>query len=458
MHDQDRADKLAKAIEEMVQGRMPEDLDDEELQELLQIAKIRLDVARLAAEAGSEAQSAVLERLIARLNLLQKRDAGELNGFTAAHDRAGDIAANDEDPEHVDVKELQDVIDLRRQMAEHAAAVSEAHREAVWQRVQARIQASESEKRGFFRWPFRRRDREANDFGAALDRMILGEPIWEAKDSRLEELLRVARIRRVAATTARTGFVDQQARVWARLRPRLMARLGRSRHPRVFQRRAAAPWPKLAAAGAAVALVAAALGPIPATGLAHHPVTDFARFLGGHIGVSETSAPPTVPPVTEVIQSNDVSANQASALLDLPVYEPTFVPSGYHQVSSQYFPRALTASQGGLFVLAYENSGLTGSPETILIYQERASSNSIVVEQGFARDIWLSAGTPATYVNGAWRPLGSDLTWGEDDAQTILFDLGGLRTIIHTTDGDLPLADLVAIADSLAGQVAPPTN
>jgi len=458
MHDQDRADKLAKAIEEMVQGRMPEDLDDEELQELLQIAKIRLDAARLAAEAGSEAQSAVLERLIARLNLLQKRDAGELNGFTAAHDRAGDIAANDEDPEHVDVKELQDVIDLRRQMAEHAAAVSEAHRETVWQRVQARIQASESEKRGFFRWPFRRRDREANDFGAALDRMILGEPIWEAKDSRLEELLRVARIRRVAATTARTGFVDQQARVWARLRPRLMARLGRSRHPRVFQRRAAAPWPKLAAAGAAVALVAAALGPIPATGLAHHPVTDFARFLGGHIGVSETSAPPTVPPVTEVIQSNDVSANQASALLDLPVYEPTFVPSGYHQVSSQYFPRALTADQGGLFVLAYENSGLTGSPETILIYQEHASSNSIVVEQGFARDIWLSAGTPATYVNGAWRPSGSDLTWGEDDAQTILFDLGGLRTIIHTTDGDLPLADLVAIADSLAGQVAPPTN
>jgi len=458
MHDQDRADKLAKAIEEMVQGRMPEDLDDEELQELLQIAKIRLDAARLAAEAGSEAQSAVLERLIARLNLLQKRDAGELNGFTAAHDRAGDIAANDEDPEHVDVKELQDVIDLRRQMAEHAAAVSEAHREAVWQRVQARIQASESEKRGFFRWPFRRRDREANDFGVALDRMILGEPIWEAKDSRLEELLRVARIRRVAATTARTGFVDQQARVWARLRPRLMARLGRSRHPRVFQRRAAAPWPKLAAAGAAVALVAAALGPIPATGLAHHPVTDFARFLGGHIGVSETSAPPTVPPVTEVIQSNDVSANQASALLDLPVYEPTFVPSSYHQVSSQYFPRALTAGQGGLFVLAYENSGLTGSPETILIYQEHASSNSIVVEQGFARDIWLSAGTPATYVNGAWRPSGSDLTWGADDAQTVLFDLGGLRTIIHTTDGDLPLADLVAIADSLAGQVAPPTN
>jgi len=458
MHDQDRADKLAKAIEEMVQGRMPKDLDDEELQQLLQIAKIRLDAARQAAEAGAEAQSTVLERLIARLNLLQKQGNSEPSGSTTAHDLPEDIAADREDAEHLDVKEIQEVINLRRQMAEHAAVISEAHRETVWQRVQARIQASQSEKRSFFRWPFRRRDREADDFGATLDRMILGKPIWEAGDSRLEELLRLARIRRVAAATARTGFLDQQARVWARLRPRLMARLSRSRHPPVFQRRATAPWPKLAAAGAAVALVAAALGPIPATGLAHHPVTEFARFLGGHIGVSETSAPPTVPPVTEVIQSNDVSADRASTLLGLPVYEPTFLPSGYHQVSSQYFPRALTADQGGLFVLTYQDSSLTGSPETILIYQERASSNSIVVEEGFAQDIWLSAGTPATYVSGTWRPIGSDLTWGEDDAETILFDLGGLRTVIYTTDGDPPLADLVAIADSLAGQVAPPTN
>lgn len=458
MHNQDQADRLAKAIEEMVQGRMPQDVSDEELQELLQIAKIRLDAARLAAEVGSEAQSAVLERLMARLNLLQMEGDGEPNGSTAAHNSPGDIAADHEDPEHMDVKELQEVIDLRRQMSEHAATVSEAHREAVWQRVQARVQASQSERRGFFRWLFRRRDREADDFGATLDRMILGEPIWEAEDSRLEELLRVARMRRAAASAAHGGFVDQQARVWARLRPRLMACLSRSRHGPVFQRRAATHWPKLAAAGAAVALVVAALGPIPATGLAHHPVTGFARFLGGHIGVSETSAPPTVPPVTEVIQSNDVSADQASAIMGLPVYEPTFVPTGYDQVSSQYFPRAITADQGGLFVLAYENAAPTGSPESILIYQERASSNSIVVEAGFAQDTFLSGGAPATYVSGTWRPTGADLTWGEDEAQTILFDLGGLRTVVYTADSDLPLADLVAIADSLASQVAPPTS
>ena len=175
--------------------------------------------------------------------------------------------------------------------------IAEAHREDVWQRVQARIETAESEKRGLFRWPFRRRHREADDFGATLDRMALGEPIWEAKDSNLQDLLHVARVRQAAATSALAGFAEQQARVWARLRPRLMARLGLSRRRRVFRRNGTLPWPKLVGAAAAVVLAAAALGPIPATGLAHHPVAGFARFLGDHLGVRETSAPPTVPPV-----------------------------------------------------------------------------------------------------------------------------------------------------------------
>src|SRR3989337_2719053 len=134
MRDEDRADKLARAIEEMVQGGLPEDLGDEELEELLQIALIRRDAARMATQTAAEA----------------------------------------------------------------AAAISEQHREAVWQRVQARIGARQGEKSGLVRWPFQRRDREAEYFGAALDRMILGEPIWEAEESRLQELLGVARLRRAA--------------------------------------------------------------------------------------------------------------------------------------------------------------------------------------------------------------------------------------------------------------------
>ena len=222
-------------------------------------------------------------------------------------------------------------------MAERATTISENHRESVWQRVQARIQAERAEKRGLFRWPFRRRDREADDFDAALDRMILGKPIWKDQDSKLADLIHVARVRRAAAETANVGFVDHQARVWARIRPRLMARQSPSRRSPIYQHRGATPWPKLAAAGAVIALVIAALGPIPTTGLAHHPAAEFARFVGGHIGVVETSVPPTVPAVTEVIEGNDTTAAQASTLLGQTVYAPTYLPAGYHETSSRSF-------------------------------------------------------------------------------------------------------------------------
>jgi hypothetical protein len=455
MRDEDRADKLAKAIEEMVQGHMPEGLDDEELDELLQIAKIRLDAGQLAARAGGEAQAEVLKRLMDRLGSLQEGDNREPDGLPTASDSAGEIASGDIDPEQLDVQELQHIVGLRHQMAERATTISESHRETVWQRVQARIQAELSEKRGLFRWPFRRRDRAADDFGAALDRMILGKPMWEEQDSKLADLMHVARVRRAAAETTNAGFVDQQARVWSRIRPRIMAHRSPFRRSPIFPRHGATPWPKLAAAGAVIALVIAALGPIPATGLAHHPAAEFARLVGGHIGVVETSAPPTVPPVTEVIEGNNTTAAQASTLLGQTVYTPTFMPAGYHETSSRYFPDAIIAESGGVFVLAYEDSGMSGSPETILIYQERTSSSSIAVEQGFAEDIRLSNDTPATWISGTWRPLGSTLTWGEGDALTIIFDLSGLRTVIQATDSSLPLQDIVAIADGLAQQATP---
>ncbi|MEE8370200.1 MAG: hypothetical protein V3S00_05465, partial [Dehalococcoidia bacterium] len=110
----------------MVQGRTPEDIGDEDIQELIQIAMIRLDAGRQVAESCGEAKRAVLDRLLARLNLLNVQVPGVPNGATSVNDLTGESASDYADPEHVDVKELQDVIDLRRQMAEHAAAISES--------------------------------------------------------------------------------------------------------------------------------------------------------------------------------------------------------------------------------------------------------------------------------------------------------------------------------------------
>src|SRR3989304_7759663 len=160
MRDEDRAEMLARAIEEMVQGGLPEDLGDEEMEELLQIARTRLDAARMASQTGADTQDAVLERLIARLNVLRgEHNSGETHPSIV--DSAGGFATGDDDPREVGVRELQDVISMRRHAAEDAAGIAEQHREAVWQRVQTRIGAHQGEKRGLRRWPFPRRGREA---------------------------------------------------------------------------------------------------------------------------------------------------------------------------------------------------------------------------------------------------------------------------------------------------------
>src|SRR3990172_2569483 len=130
MRDEDRADMLARAIEEMVQGGLPEDLGDEEMEELLQIARIRLDAARMASQTGAETQDAVLERLIARLHVLRgEHNSSETHPSTV--DSAGDFATNDDDPEDVGVRELQDGVSMRHRAAEEAAGIAGQHCEAV---------------------------------------------------------------------------------------------------------------------------------------------------------------------------------------------------------------------------------------------------------------------------------------------------------------------------------------
>lgn len=447
----ERAERLARAIEDLVQGRQPPRLDDDELEELLQIARIRLDVGQTSARAGAHQERGIWEQVVSELEKLRHRK----NGHSGAALKPANPAAGPF-PAELDVRELEDIISLRRQIAEEAASIAELHRDAVWQKVQARLQAGETRKRGFIPSPFRRRHREVETFAGALDRLVLGEPVWEANDSELQELLHLAQARRAVAKVTLSGTGDVQGRVWARLRPRLMARLrdGRRSRPRapVFAGPGRSAWPKLAAAAGTAALVLAALGPLPATGLANHPFAAVLRFVGRHVGVSETTTPPSVPPPTEVVQAQDVSIEEASGLLGLPLRQPAFLPEGFREVSSRYYEQSLSATEGGVFVLAYQHrsdAGEAASP-TLLIYQERAGETDIAVEQGFVQDIVLPDGTAASYFEGSWRPAGSDLAWGDPAAQTVVVDAGGLRTIIQYVDGpSLDPAELLAVAAAL---------
>ena len=456
MKERERAHRLARAIEDLLQGHPPADLDDEDLNELLQIANIRLDAARSSSHAGAQHEGTVWQQVLARLARLQGTETGEPNGIANLLENAEDPAAT-EDPAEFDIKELQDIIALRRQMAERTASLAEAHRAPVWQQVQARIQAR-SQKRGLFSF-LRRPQPEAEVLSPAIDQLVLGEPIWEVSDSRLGGLINVARTRRAmgqAAATAASGEI--QGRLWARIRPRLLARLlsPQQQRTRVF-RHGGPPWPKLAAAGAAVALLLAALGPIPATGLANHPVLQLVPFRGEHAAVTETTspppAPPVIPPATEVVEGLNVTTEEAGKLLGLPARQPTLMPPGFRPVSSQFFPPPLTADEGGTFLLIYSEAagGETANPPTILIYQEQASGDDIAVQQGSALDFTLADGTAATYIEGSWRPSGNRIVWREDDAQSLVFDRDGLRTIIHYIDGPrIHPSYLLAVAEGMA--------
>src|SRR3990172_8830333 len=171
MKGQERANKLARAIDDLLQGCRPDKLDDEELEELLQIAGIRLEAASSAAHVGAQ------------------------------------------------------------------------HEGMVWRQVLDRLQGGEA-----------------------------SEPVWGANDPTVAQ--------------ARWGPF------WLRIHPGRSTRLLGSHQPRsgVFEP-GGHPWRKLAVAGAVVALFLAAIGPIPATGLADHTAAQFVRFVGEHVGVSETATP-----------------------------------------------------------------------------------------------------------------------------------------------------------------------
>ncbi len=438
MRDRERAEKLARAIEELVQGRSPGDVDDRELRELLQVAKIRLDAARSIAQTGAQYEGTLWQQVQDRLGWRRER----LTIPSWLKEDAGSSAA-EEDSEQLDIQQLQDVIALRRQIAEEAISLAEAHRQAVWGQVQARIQS----KRPAFSF-LHRAHPQADALATAVDSLVLGRPIPDSSDPQLGEVMHLARARRAATQTTLLAARDVQGRVWARIRPRLLSRLmgSGSRHAST----GAPAWQRLAAAAAAVAVVAAALGPLPATGFAHHPVAEFVRFLGGHVGVSETGSPPTAPPPTEVLQGTDVTASRASELLGLPVAEPTWVPRGFQRVSSRYFPQALTGAAGGTFLLAYQRAAADGA-SVILIYQERPGSD-IAIRPGSAQDIILPDATPATYISGSWQPsgAGAEVTWANEGTQTMVFDRQGLRTIVIYRGGSaIDQYELISIVGSL---------
>lgn len=373
MHERERAEWLARAIDDLIHNGSPrgapKELDDQELEALMRVARTRLNAARSSAQAGLQYEGAVWREVLTRLE--QRRAAG--SGVKRDADAQPEIGSGDFsaiiDPEESEAAELRDIVILRRRMAEQAAAIAERHRDEVWRQLLSRIEARDKRRTLFPFLPFRQ---------------VGGE--------------------------------------------------GRG----AFRARAAA-------IGAALVLAIAAIGPLPATGFAEHPAVDFVRFLGGHIGVSETDSPPAPPASADVVGSTDVTVQQAAELMGIAVAEPT-PPQGFRLIGASLFDEPLSAPQGNLLVLTYQNED--GSA-TLAVYQEAAAGNNLAVRRGSALDVVLAGGVPGTYFEGLWRPVDGELQWIASDGQTLVFEHSGVRTLVQYTGPRTDPAMLVSVAESM---------
>ena len=467
MNEEERAEWLARAIDDLLKAdrqseaasEPPAGWEAEELKALMRVARARLDTARDTANAGLQYEGAIWQQVVSRLNgnLGKERPKleDELDWLTNARGHAGtrdsETARRSRKVESAswrdaEVEELREIALLRRQMAEEAASLAEEHRDAVWQRLQSRIQGR-PHKAGFFSFMHRFLPDAARK-AAALDR----SHVQPSDDETLDGLIRIARARMELSGPATSEFKTRQDQLWALILPDLsnqvLATAARGEPSRPRSRL----WPRklsynFAAAAALGSLIVAAVGPLPATGLANHPAVEFVQFLGDHLGVTETGSPPAVRDSAEIVRGVDAGAAEATSLLGFSVTEPTAMPEGFQRTSSQFFPLALTAAEGGMFVLTYESDGAS-----VVIYQERASGADVAAAGDAAFDVTLVDGTTATYIDGAWQASNSDFAWSDAAAQTLLFDRAGLRTIVRYAGPRVERAFLFAVANGMAAQ------
>lgn len=339
--------------------------------------------------------------------------------------------------------DLRDIVAMRRRMAERLADFSETYREEVWNQLQSKIEARETtEETPSFLAP------SPADQNDELSRLIDGE-LSDADvevsraDAEIAGLLTAVNRRRHAAQMASQLAEERRDSIWQRVRASIVRReADRLDRP---ERRSFAP--RWALAGAAAALVIAAIGPVPATGFAHHPVAEAVRYAGHHLGITETSTAPAPPATDTTVHPVNASAAEAAAALGIAVTAPDSIDR-FTLTASQLFSEPITADSGGAFVLTYQGSD---PAQSIIVYQEGASGANLTAAGGSAESIALPDGTPAAYVDGSWQATPDGLSWVFGGTQTLLFERDGVRTILRYSGPPMAPADLAAIAAAFTG-------
>jgi hypothetical protein len=456
MNEEERASNLSDAIDAILRGDEPEmALDDQELVELLRIARLRHQAGQALADVGLTYQELLRRVLQARIVARQTEERG-----AKADDTAPEVSsAMDEDlaefldPLDPDYGRLVNLLDIRPKQAPPAPVT---HTAAGRTRPIIRTLIPHWSRRSD------RTSKKVEALSAALDRLVSSRKrTMSVGDAEIDELLQVAQLRRFVGQSLAAAGTPYKRRLWTVLRMRLATSLRRQAYapqrPAIIGAVGRLSWQRAAAAAAAVALLAATLGPLPATGLADHPVTHLLGFVREHVGVEEVNGPPpTEVPVTA--SETPIAPEEAANLLGLAVHQPSYLPEGFQLARSTYHPESVSSPEQGMFVITYTIGGVDpltvpiGQP-LIVVYQQRTSSDSMAVMDGQAEDVVLAGDVPATYARALWT-AGDQGTLEDADpnAESIFFDNDGVRVIITYRNGGQEKEELIRIAESMLSQ------
>jgi len=449
MNEEEKAQKLSDAIDALLEGREP-DLEDNELQELLGVARLRLRAGKALADVGLTYQELLRRVLQARMVSRQMKSEEEADDLPPEVHDITEIAEPRDylDPLDPGYGKLVNFLDFWPRAGETnprtgAKGVTAATKLTGPPTVIPLWRAAEQHKAS-----------KADSLAPVVDRLVRNRKrTLSVDDNELGDLVQVAHLRRYVGQSLASAGTPYKRRLWSVLRLRLAANLRRqaTQPPRpTIAAAAGRSWKYGVAAAAALALTLFALGPWATSGLAQNTIGQVFGIVSEHVGVDGTNDPPPtqVPTVTDV---TSVSPEEAASRLALPVMEPTYMPEGFQLGSRSYVPIAITSPEQGMYQLEYAPGGVPqdGEPQ-IIIYQERATSSTITENTAYIEEVVIGASLPATYVRGIWQagPDGT-LQWVEDHAEVLVFDQNGVRAFIVYRYGEQEKDELLKIAQSM---------
>jgi hypothetical protein len=450
MNEEDKAQKLSQAIDALLEGREP-DLDDQELQDLLGVARLRLRAGKALADVGLTYQELLRRVLQARMvsrqmtpdEEVEEDPPPEVHNLTEMADPKDYL-----DPLDPGYGKLVNFLDFWPRMGETNPAAGAKGAAAATKLVGPSVviplwKAAEQHKAT-----------KADSLAPVVDKLVRSRKrTLSVNDEELDELVQVAHLRRYVGQTLASAGTPYKRRLWSVLRLRLAANLRRQaaqpRRPAITVA-AARSWRYAVAAAAAVALTLFTVGPWAASGFAQNPISQVFDLVGQHAGVQGVDEPPpTQVPVR--LPSETVSPQEAAERLGISVGQPSYLPDGFQLASSDYYVQSVTTPEQGMYQLVCAPGGVArdGEPQ-IIIYQEQATTSTIAQKNAYIEDVVIGGSLPATYVRGIWQ-AGQDgmLQWVEGDAEVLVFDQNGVRTFIVYRYGEQEKDELLKIAQSM---------